>query len=255
MGETLRSPPRRSGASYQVSCVQENGRCVRIAGNAMTEQATTKSFCNNCHTTTTHRVLASSHVTHPVTYDDPYGGGIEEWAITSEMLVCAGCGWSSLRDTVVDDSGDETVTLNPPKSARLRPKWLSHVPLNIREVMWEVYQALDSDASRLALMGARAVMDMLIVEQVGDVGSFPEKLKALEERGMVSRSGREVLSAALDAGSAVAHRGVLPSVDDTTAVLDIVEHVLQATYQLGTVARRLRQSTLPRPPRVKPSVS
>lgn len=100
-------------------------------------------------------------------------------------------------------------------------------------------------------MGARAVMDMLIVEQVGDAGTFPEKLLALQQKGVVTDSGREVLDAALDAGSAVAHRGLRPTAADTAAVLDILENVLQSVYCLRAVAQWLRTSTPPRPPRKK----
>jgi hypothetical protein len=44
-------------------------------------------------------------------------------------------------------------------------------------------------------------------DKVGDVGTFEQKLKALEDDGYVSKRNREVLDAALDAGNATAHRG------------------------------------------------
>jgi hypothetical protein len=70
-----------------------------------------------------------------------------------------------------------------------------------------VYRSLAADNVRLPMMGARALVDMLIVQKVGDVGSFQQKLAALERKGIVGSQGRDVLSAALDIGNAAAHRG------------------------------------------------
>jgi hypothetical protein len=56
-----------------------------------------------------------------------------------------------------------------------------------------------------------------------------------------------VLYAALDAGSAVAHRGLKPEPEVVTAVIEIIENVLQAAYHLGGVAKHLRLATPPRP--------
>jgi len=88
---------------------------------------------------------------------------------------------------------------------------------------------------------------MLILQEVGDVGSFDTKLKALRDKGVISERKSEVLSAALDAGSAAAHRGYKPGHEEMEAVLDIVENVLQATHHLSRVAEDLRKKVPPRP--------
>jgi hypothetical protein len=99
------------------------------------------------------------------------------------------------------------------------------------------------------MMGARALVDMVIVEKVGDLGSFAEKLKKLESEEYISATNRVVLEAALDVGSAAAHRGHAPRTSQIDAVMDIIENLLQAVYVLPDMAEELKNSTPPRPSR------
>jgi uncharacterized protein DUF4145 len=96
------------------------------------------------------------------------------------------------------------------------------------------------------MVGARTLVDMVMVQKVGDVGTFSEKLRQLVKAGFLSAHNRDVLDAALDAGSAAAHRGHVPSASDVDAVMDIVENLLHAVYVLPDMARRLKRTTPPR---------
>jgi hypothetical protein len=93
------------------------------------------------------------------------------------------------------------------------------------------------------MMGARTLVDIVILEKVGDVGGFGQKLKELEAAGFVSSKNREVLEAALDAGSAAAHRGYAPKESDVNLVMNIVENLLQAVYVLHDAGEKLRKAT------------
>jgi len=107
-----------------------------------------------------------------------------------------------------------------------------------------MYTALHNDGRRLALMGARTLVDMLMLKEIGDVGSFEKKLKELETRGVISARGREFLSVALDFCNAAAHRGYKPAPDDLDAVMDIVENLLAATYHLSKVSAGVKREPL-----------
>jgi hypothetical protein len=100
-------------------------------------------------------------------------------------------------------------------------------------------------------MGIRAVIDLAVVERVGDVGTFEQKLNALAEKGYVGEKQKDFLAAALDAGSAAAHRGHRPKASDLDYSMDIVENMLQALYVLEEAADQLRKATPPRPPRAR----
>jgi uncharacterized protein YutE (UPF0331/DUF86 family) len=92
-------------------------------------------------------------------------------------------------------------------------------------------------------MGARTLVDMAILDKVGDVGTFEQKLKALEDEGYVSKRNREVLDAALDAGNATAHRGHQFDSESVNQVMDIVENLLQAIYVLEPAAKKIKTAT------------
>ncbi len=138
----------------------------------------------------------------------------------------------------------------PPSSARHRPVWAWHLPQPAQFLLKEIYDALYSEGLRLAVMGARTLVDMAILDKVGDVGTFVEKLKALESKGFISKRNREVLSAALDAGSATAHRGHKFEAAQVHQVMDIVENLLQSIYVLERAAQKIKTAT---PPRKKPT--
>jgi hypothetical protein len=161
------------------------------------------------------------------------------------MLECCGCETVTLRHTnVFSEDPEPNVKYYPPSVSRRMPLWRKKLDdYKLRAVVGEVYSALGTDCRRLAMMGARTVVDMVLTDKVGDVGSFTKKLEKLEQVGFVSRQSREFLAAALDAGNAAAHRGFQPSKEQLNHVMDIVENVLQAVYVLQGAAAELRKTT------------
>jgi hypothetical protein len=114
-------------------------------------------------------------------------------------------------------------------------------------LLGEIYRALDADNRALPMMGARALVDMVMVDKVGDVGEFGTKLKRLREEGFISSKNQEILDIALDAGSAAAHRGFAPKESDVHVVMDIVENLLQSVYVFDKTAREIKKATPRRP--------
>jgi len=212
----------------------------------------TLSHCNKCGADTYHDASPPIEVKGYEVLDKDSGG--YEYTERFETLDCRGCERVSLRHTFLfGPSGEETVTLYPPPAWRHPPRWRFELPEPLRELMYEIYTALQNDARRLALMGARALLDMVITDLVGDVGSFSKKLQALQERGFIGATNSQVLEAALNAGNAAIHRGHLPLARELTGVMDIVENLLQSAYHFSKVAAELqtipgRNSVTKRPP-------
>jgi hypothetical protein len=150
------------------------------------------------------------------------------------------------RTHVFSENEDDDIRYFPPPTSRRPPDWRYHLPHEVRSILEEVYSALDAGGQVLPMMGARTLVDLLMADKVGDLGGFGAKLQALEDQGFISVNNAEILDAALDAGSAAAHRGYAPSAKDVQSVMDIVENLLQAVYVLDNVAKRLRKSTPPR---------
>jgi len=114
-----------------------------------------------------------------------------------------------IRTGVVDAWGDveDDVRYYPPAIVRDLPRWRFKLPLEMRKLLEEIYRSLDAENLRLPMMGARTLVDMMVLEKIGDVGGFKEKLKEVEKAGFVSSHNREALYAALEVGNAAAHRG------------------------------------------------
>lgn len=209
-------------------------------------ETTIKAPCRSCHHDTKHVVVAFRE-----TYDEQEveDYGVISWHDTWRMLACCGCDTVTLKfDSTFSETGETKTTFYPPMSARRRPNWHSSLPKGLKDLLDEVYSALNSDNRRLAAMGARAALDILLADKIGDRGTFSQRLDQLEVQGFVGRRNKEILVAALDAGSAAAHRGFQPSAGDLGHVMDIVENVLHATYGLESAAAELRKITPARRP-------
>jgi Domain of unknown function (DUF4145) len=216
-----------------------------MATSKRKKRAPERLFCNGCHKDTLHDLL--KEVSDTVADDVNIGGG-ELYTVwektTNQMFECRGCKSVVLRCTWIYSEYDiKEARYFPPPVARLKPKWFGELPSDLQELLSEIYRSLDADTRALPMMGARAVLDRVIVDTIGDAGSFEQKLKRLEEERHISTKGREILDAALDAGSAAAHRGYAPTVDYVHSVMDIVENLVHSAYVLEGVAKEIKKDT------------
>ena len=175
----------------------------------MKKLATTKSFCRDCGQTTWHQIVASLNRQEIEIDEDPPVPSV--WAdVVYDFLQCCGCDCVTMRRTLTCEElyqDGKVIRHFPPSTARRRPAWEELLPPPAQFLIREIYNALYSGGLRLAVMGARTLVDMAISDKVGDVGTFDHKLQALEDGGFISKLNRGVLDAALDAGNATAKPG------------------------------------------------
>lgn len=198
--------------------------------------------CNGCRRQTRHGIVAERELEEDVTI----GGRRRPLHITDTytMLECMGCGSIILRhrSTCPQTRDDDFVVFYPQRRLRRIPDWQIDLPSEFKSLLRETYTALNANSFRLAVMGARALVDMFINETVGDVGGFAAKLSKLVETGDLSKKEKDILAAALDTGHAVIHRGHNPSGEDVKIVFDIVENLLQK-LALGKQVKNLKRHT------------
>ena len=203
------------------------------------------SYCNRCSRSTHHDVLHQQCTTDQE--NDPSNGIYEEWTYNYTMLQCRGCEDVSMRiDHWHSAYGHCEPELYPPRVSRKSPAWLWKLPSDWSSLLREIYGALHSDSRRLAMMGARTVIDLYLSEAVGNSGSFEHRLQLLLSSGHLALNDKATLKAALEAGNAAAHRGHIPDLDDMNSVMDIVEHLLHG-FVLKQSAAKLQKNTPPRP--------
>lgn len=163
---------------------------------------------------------------------------------TYEMIKCCGCEGVSLRHSSwfsedFDNSGNPKINIRyyPPAAFRQDPRWLPELIFaipsadrSVHDLLQEIYVALQNDSLRLATMGIRALLEHVMVEKVGDQGSFKNNLDAFESQGFISRSQRNVMEPVLEAGHATMHRSFKPTHNHLVALIDITENIIESIY-------------------------
>lgn len=218
-----------------------------------------RSHCNQCSGVTAHKVLHSEVLEDE---DEERFYSYEAF----ETQACGGCGAlkfvvrsadDSDRSGEYDEAGHplffESERSFPPVPFRRRPSlgW-NGIPQKIQRVLHEVYAACDSKLLTLAAMGVRTIIDTFADLNVGDVGTFDQKLDELLEKQFITKQDRQYLSVVVDAGNAAAHRGGIFSAEQVNHMLDTVEHLLQARYTFKEPSRALKKATPKRRRRRKP---
>lgn len=197
-------------------------------------QETANIHCNECLRKTKHSVSYRKRHRTPM---EPYDGydlnSNIEWITENTVFVCCGCESVKLRRmdwcsewTSYNEGNYEEVSFYPPPVSRRLLEWHKKLPSEIQSLLNEIYTALHSDSRRLALMGARTVIDLFVLDKIGDVGTFQKKIQALVDRGYLGSQQQNTLNVAIDAGNAAAHRGYNPSSEVLNHVIDVIEHLV-----------------------------
>jgi len=215
------------------------------------------SFCNECGHETNHTRLLKVDRLRTEDVDEFTVEFGTHWFV----LQCSGCeevtvtkqDWCSEDDT--DHFGRRIPSPKvffPPRSSRRKPDWMKRLamPDADKALIEEIYFALQADSRRIAMMGARALIDAFVQRNVGDRGDFKHGLDALVQEKFLGEKHREVLEAAVDVGHASGHRAHNPDSHTVATVMDIVENLIHDELLRGE-KDVLRSKTPPRPQRKK----
>lgn len=152
---------------------------------------------------------------------------------TFELVQCRECGSHTYcLDTkiypghMMGDTYTECSEYFPPVPFRLKPEWYVELSEKYKEILNEIYSALDNSLFFLASCGTRTVIDQLIVEKIGDIGGFETKIVELINKGIIDEDEKEMFLAVINAGSASAHRNFRPTDDLLKSMMDIMEEIL-----------------------------
>lgn len=204
----------------------------------------TKAHCNRCSGTCSHFILFD----HKEDWREDVSGDPRDDIVGSdlyELLKCAGCGHVVFRHTAAhsqdyDDNGNlkDTVTYSPPKQNRRKPSLFSIVAGDIQcvwkgvitDLLDEIYISLHSECPRLASMGMRALLEHIVIDKIGDEGSFRKNVDKFQNAGFISSSERTLIDTTLEVGHASIHRNHKPEMDVLISCLDILEALINRIY-------------------------
>jgi len=203
----------------------------------------TKAHCNECSGLRSHVILFDydKKWLEEISDDPPdYIKGTDRY----ELLKCAGCDHVVFRHTATDsryydDKGnlEEIVTYSPPTQIRKNPRLFLKlvggvlvVRKELSDLLDEIYVALHSECPRLAAMGIRSLIEHIVIEKVGDQGTFKKNLDKFKEEGFISESERILVDTTLEVGHASTHRNYRPHVNVLISCLDISEALINRLY-------------------------
>ncbi len=193
-----------------------------------------------------------------------------------QILQCMGCDYTFFMITNANSEdyirGDhdeiELVEHNvywPAVASRKYPEWFDsrripvEDPSELEAALVEVYGALNNELRMLAAIGMRTVFD--VASKMLDIDSslnFKEKIDELVEKKHIGPSDRARIEAFIDAGSASAHRGWRPRLDELNAMMEILEHFIYHAFvepsdrrKLNDVAQNIKSLVPPRSQKVR----
>lgn len=185
-------------------------------------------FCSLCHRETKHKKLLEECRSRTYGDDQFSMTVVTEW----QILQCNGCEELTMCrwDGNSEDGPEGRTTFFPPQPSRREPAWLSEGPIHAsyRYMLKEVYAAFNADNLCLAMMGTRALIDMVMTNALGEQPSFKVGLQGLLKSERISKLEHTIITTAVNAGSAAAHRGYRPEKDDLASVIDVVERMIES---------------------------
>lgn len=198
---------------------------------------TIKTHCYNCNNETNQDILFNDIEIGPreIVLRNDEGDDIKSvWEVVGNLWYvtkCKGCDKINFKHTLRSvppfEKTDE-IFYFPKKPIRNVPNWIVNIPIKYIDILREVYIAVNEHLFTLALTGIRTLLDIYIVEKIGDTGNFKQKINKLIESNIITRSKAKVLEATIDAGNASAHRGYKPDQKTLFQVLNIIENLLES---------------------------
>ncbi|MHC5202474.1 DUF4145 domain-containing protein [Myroides sp. LJL119] len=196
-----------------------------------------KTHCYNCNNETNQDILFNDIEISPreiVLRNEEGDDAKSIWEIVGNLWYltkCKGCDKINfkhiLRSAQPFEKTDQ-IFYFPRKPIRNTPNWIVNIPIKYIDILREVYIAVNEHLFTLALTGIRTLLDIYIVEKIGDIGNFKQKINKLVENSIITKSKAKVLETAIDAGNASAHRGYKPDQKILFQVLNIVENLLES---------------------------
>jgi len=132
----------------------------------------------------------------------------------------------------------------PAPSKRQIPEWYDDVrnkDKNLYSLLGEVYEALDNDLRVLAAIGIRTTFDKASeLLGIDPNKSFGQKLSDLQTLHFIGAKEKDTLNILTDAGSAAAHRGWKPTLEQLKTMMDIIENFIYRSFLLSYKAKKLQ---------------
>lgn len=203
-----------------------------------------RAHCNNCGGKRNHWLLFQKNQTDEKELNEHYS---IYWTNSYSLIECQGCGSIKLLHESVSSEGTDgetpqisTTRYYPPSTFRQEPHWLSRLDSqwHLSKLMREIYSAMQNACLSLVSMGIRAAFEAIMIDTVGDNGTFSKNLAAFQDAGFVSQAQLNAIKQVIELGHASIHRMHIPDAMHLETALDILENLIHGIYILTRDAAR-----------------
>ena len=165
------------------------------------------------------------------------------WIENYQVLQCRGCGSPTFRYERVDEDSDQydevtgeshlasDVVLYPSRGTKPELENTRFLPSGVQRVYREVLLALGAQASVLAAIGLRTLIEAAC-RDLGATGNLKSMIDSLVANGKLRAEESDILHLLRDAGNVSAHETQAFTQKELMHALTMVEHILTTVYLL-----------------------
>lgn len=230
-----------------------------------------KVHCSQCMRETNHNVLQSvdTEASETLGFFDGFPMCID-WSDHFQIIQCQGCDAISFRHVhwfsedrypIGPDEWHDgtTVRLYPRRSESTRPiKAFVGTPGVLRRIYQEMIEYFNNDALTLCAAGLRAIIEGVCADQ--QIASGPVvvwkddgtkqtvrksnlegKISGLAEKGILTQQHSAILHQHRFLGNDAVHELSRPSPEELALAIEIIEHILDALYEVPSKAGELQR--------------
>jgi len=223
--------------------------------------------CEKCQNSTRHMVLASVDGVDSDTYDNKFS---VDWSYSYQIVECQGCSKKSFR-LIHSHSEDFDITIGKARQIEvLYPKrgifFLSindyyNVPPNLLRIYEETINCFNNGNLTLCGAGVRALVEGVCKESGIKSGNvefrkndgtlstkksegLQGKINGLYEEGKLTKANAEILHEHRYLGNTAVHDLSIPSREELTLAIEIVENVFDSLYEIPEKGMELKNKRL-----------
>lgn len=209
-----------------------------------------KFLCKTCERKTSHRILTevlaseSAHDAEAEVHVVNYGHFL--------TIQCSGCTNVSFCEIIYNTDDywidGESGNRDYIKDETLYPKRISnlslidgtgHLPDDVEVIYKETYSAIVDHLWILGGAGIRALIEAICKEKLAAGKNLAEKIDSLVTLGLITKDNAEILHNLRFMGNEATHEARAHTIEELTAAMMVVEHLLKTIYIQPKVATKI----------------
>lgn len=165
-----------------------------------------------------------------------------------QIVQCGGCksvGYRHIQSISTRDdetplfTSEERHPVREDESARRAFRGIQAIPILLRKIYLETLRAINENSPILAGIGIRAIVEGVCKHKQVQGNDLSLRIEGLGTARVLGATQVALLHKLRFLGNRAAHETEAPTVDELSAAMDIVEHLLETVYVLPETGNRL----------------